>query len=261
MLAVERQRRILDLVNEQGSVRVTEISERFDVTPETVRRDLDLLESDRKLQRSHGGAVRLADGHGDIPYLERESMNSREKSEVALAALKYIQPGDRIALDASSTAWYLARALPDIALTVLTNSVRVVVELSGKERIDVISTGGILRPTSMSFVGPLAEDALGKYHVNKAFLSCKGIHAVHGASESNELQALIKRRMVSIADKVFLLTDHTKFGIRDFAHAVDVHDLDIIITDTQVDADVVSAFQDLGIEVVNKSNEEKSSDD
>lgn len=253
MMAVERQRRIVELVNERGSIRVAEISQLFDVTPETARRDLDLLESDGKLIRSHGGAVRRQDADGtDVPYMERENTNSREKLEIARLAAELVEPHDRIALDASSSAWYLARELPDFPLTVLTNSVRIVQELAARERVEVISTGGILRATSMSFVGPLAEEALRKYHVNKAFVSCKGVHLQHGVSEANELQALIKRAMVAIADEAILLVDRTKLDIRDFTYAFALSEIDCVVTDSQADGKWLRSLETAGIRVLSR---------
>lgn len=249
MMAMERQRQIVELVNEKGSIRVNEISKFFQVTAETARRDLDTLENEGKLRRSHGGAVRIDGEHSDVPYFERESTNAKEKLEIAKLALSYIESGDRIALDASSTAWFLARAIPDMPLTVLTNSIRVIHELSSKEKIQVISTGGILRTQSMSFVGPLAEETLCKYYVNKAFISCKGIHIKHGISESNELQALIKRRVASISDETYLMADHTKFGVRDFTHVFDLKELDCILTDSQVADASTAPFLSRGIHI------------
>lgn len=248
MMAVERQRRIVELVNERGSIRVTEISQMFDVTPETARRDLDILEQDGKLTRSHGGAVRTLERDGsDTPFLEREATNAKEKMEMATVAARLIEVGDRITLDASSSCWFLARELPDMPLTVLTNSIRVVQELSNREKIEVITTGGILRATSMSLVGPLAEDTLGKYHVNKAFVSCRGVHPVHGVSETNELQALVKRKMVAIADEAILLADHTKLGVRDFTHAFSLNQIRMMVTDSNVSAAMVTTFEQAGV--------------
>lgn len=140
MLIADRYERIVELVNERGSIRVSELSTLCQVTEETIRRDLDRLEK-VGLLRSHGGAVSLRDRQPETPYAEREIMNAAEKQRIAREAVLMIKPGDRILLDASTTAWYMA-SLPDMPLTVLTNSIRVAAELSGKERIDVISTGG-----------------------------------------------------------------------------------------------------------------------
>lgn len=249
MFAIERQRRLLGFVNEQGSIRIALVSQALNVTSETIRRDLDTLASEGKLLRSHGGAVRLDEVQGDTPFQQRQEAHSAEKTSVSETALQCIQAGETIALDASSTAWYLARRLPDMPLTVLTNSLQVVLELSNRERIDVISTGGILRSTSMSFIGPLADDAVKQYHVNKAFLSCEGLHPVYGVSDSNELQAMIKRRMASIADEVYVIADHTKFGTRAFAHVVGVDKVDVIISDSIVDDALVASFRSRGVQV------------
>ncbi|SDX14816.1 DeoR/GlpR family DNA-binding transcription regulator [Paenibacillus sp. CF384] len=237
MLVAERYERIVGLVNERGSIRVTELSELCQVTEETIRRDLDRLEQAGRLRRSHGGAVSVKDlpqQQPEIPYAEREITHAEEKKRIAQEAVQLIRPKDRILLDASSTAWYMASYLPDFPLTVLTNSIKVATELSSKERIEVISTGGLLAQRSLSFVGPLAERSLDLYHVDKVFLSCKGVHLDRGISESNELQARIKQKMIGMADEVVLLADASKFGVQAFTHVADMSDINRIITDQRL---------------------------
>ncbi|MBA4493791.1 DeoR/GlpR family DNA-binding transcription regulator [Paenactinomyces guangxiensis] len=250
MLVAERQQKILDLVNQRGSIRVSELSQIFQVTEETIRRDLDHLEKRGKLRRSHGGAVSIKKDQPEIPYFEREILNVQEKREIAKQALKYITSGDRIILDASTTAWYMAKILPDIPLTVLTNSIKVAMELSGKEKIEVISTGGILLAKSLSYVGPLAERSLDLYHVNKAFISCKGVHPQHGISESNEMQSLVKQRMINIADQTFLLADYSKFGVRAFAQLAAFDQIFGVITDSKTDYKYIQQLEELSVEVI-----------
>lgn len=250
MLVAERYEKIVSLVNGRGAIRVTELSDIFQVTEETIRRDLDRLEQAGRLRRSHGGAVSIKDQQSEIPFSEREITYADEKKRIAQAAIKLIGPKDRILLDASSTAWYMAAELPDEALTVLTNSIRVVTELSSKEKIGVISTGGQLAQRSLSFVGPLAERSLAAYHVSKVFLSCKGVHLERGISESNELQARIKEQMISIADEVILLADYSKFGFRAFTHVADLSQVDVIITDNGVPAEQLEKLRDQGITVI-----------
>ncbi|EXX90258.1 DeoR faimly transcriptional regulator, partial [Paenibacillus darwinianus] len=235
MLVAERYERIVQLVNERGSIRVTELSELCSVTEETIRRDLDRLEQMGRLRRSHGGAVSVKDLQSETPYAEREIANAEEKRRIAAEAIRHIAPRDRILLDASSTAWYMAAIMPDdMPLTVLTNSIKVALELSGKERIEVISTGGILAQRSLSYVGPLAERSLDAYHVDKAFFSCKGVHLERGVSESNELQARVKQKMVGMADRVYLLADASKFGVQAFTHVADFREIDAVITDRRL---------------------------
>ena len=112
MLVAERLQKIVQLVNERGSIRVTELSDLCGVTEETIRKDLDKLESEGKLMRSHGGAVSVQDTQQEIPYFERETTNVEEKKLIAMAAVGLIESGDRIILDASTTAWWIARYLP-----------------------------------------------------------------------------------------------------------------------------------------------------
>jgi DeoR/GlpR family transcriptional regulator of sugar metabolism len=225
------------------------LSELCQVTEETIRRDLDRLEQAGRLRRSHGGAVSVKDQQPEIPYFEREVTRAEEKKRIADEAVKLIQPKDRILLDASTTAWYMAASMPDIPLTVLTNSIKVAMELSSKEKIEVISTGGILASRSLSYVGPLAERSLDAYHVDKAFFSCKGVHLERGISESNELQARIKHKMVGMADQVILLADSSKFGVQAFTHVADLSDINSIITDGRVSSDLLLQLKEKQIAV------------
>lgn len=250
MLVAERQEKIVEIVNEKGSVRVSELSQIFGVTEETIRRDLEKLESDGRLRRSHGGAVSFKVNQTETPYFEREVTNVVEKKEVAREALNYIEPHDRIILDASSTAWYMAKILPDVQLTVLTNSMKVAMELANKEKISVICSGGNLSSSSLSFVGHLAERSLELYHVNKAFISCKGLHPEWGISESNEMQALVKRKMIDISDKVYLLADFSKFGVKAFSSVSDFDLVDMIITDSKTDKQQIQQFKDFSVKVI-----------
>jgi DeoR/GlpR family transcriptional regulator of sugar metabolism len=235
MLVAERHQKIVELVNERSSIRVTELSEIFSVTEETIRRDLEKLEKENKLQRSHGGAVSVQEEESEIHFSERVITNVKEKKTIAYEAAKRIVEGDRIILDASTTAWYMAKVLPNMPLTVITNSTKVVMELSKKEKIDVISTGGRLLPKSLSYVGPLAERSLDMYHVNKTFLSCKGLHLEEGLSDSNEGQALLKKKMIERSDEVILMADSSKFGKRAFSLIVPPGEVDEIITDKEID--------------------------
>ncbi|MBM6385881.1 MULTISPECIES: DeoR/GlpR family DNA-binding transcription regulator [Paenibacillus] len=250
MLAAERYDRIVEMVNESGSMRVSELSDRCKVTEETIRRDLDRLEQAGRLKRSHGGAVSIKDDQPEIPYRVRETTHAEEKKRIAQAALAMIRPGDRILLDASTTAGYMAANMPDIPLTVLTNSIQVATELSSKDKIEVISTGGQLAQRSLSFVGPLAERSLETYHVDKLFLSCKGVHLDGGGiSESNELQARLKQKMVGISDQVILLADASKFGVRAFAKVTGLNAVHAVILNEQQDGDLMKRLKDYDIQI------------
>ncbi|WP_226037401.1 DeoR/GlpR family DNA-binding transcription regulator [Aquibacillus saliphilus] len=254
MLVGERQLKIVELVNERKSIRVTELSAIFSVTEETVRRDLEKLEKEKKLARSHGGAFSVKPSEAvELSYSEREITNVKEKKEIALEAVKKVNEGDKIILDASTTAWYMAKSLPNIPITVVTNSIKVVMELSVKKEITVLSTGGILAPISLSFVGPLAESSLDTYHVNKAFISCKGLHLTHGISESNEQQARIKKKMIDITDSTYIMIDHSKFGVQAFSRLNGLDAVDHVITDSQVSPQIIQQLENHSLNLI-KSN-------
>ncbi|MEH7382944.1 DeoR/GlpR family DNA-binding transcription regulator [Bacillus sp. JJ1533] len=250
MLVAERQRKIVDLVNERLSIRVSELSKIFKVTEETIRRDLEKLEKENQLMRSHGGAVSIEKYEHEPSYTEREITNVPEKKAIAAKALELVNQGDQIILDASSTAWYVAKELPDIPLTVVTNSIKVAIELSKKDHIKVISTGGQLLSSSLSYVGPLAERSLDLYHVNKTFLSCKGVHLENGLSDSNELQALLKSKMMKIADETILMVDSSKFGTRAFSQISLLSHIDTIITDSKIDPFSSKQIEEKGIKLI-----------
>jgi DeoR family L-fucose operon activator len=250
MLVAERYEKIVQVVNDRGSIRVSDLSKLFDVTEETIRRDLDHLQSLGKLQRSHGGAVKTQESQSEIPYFEREDINVEEKKGIAREAVKHIQTNERIILDASTTAWYMAAILPNIPLTVLTNSIKVALELSSKDKIDVISTGGQLTSKSLSYIGPLAERSLESYYVDKAFISCKGVHLKRGISESNEFQGRLKQRMIGVADKVYLMADYSKFGLQAFTHVASCDKMDVVITDSKTEDAVIAEFTDLHVKVI-----------
>ncbi|CAH0118195.1 MULTISPECIES: DeoR/GlpR family DNA-binding transcription regulator [unclassified Paenibacillus] len=249
MLAAERHEKIVRVVLERGSARVAELSRLCGVTEETIRRDLDRLEASGRLRRSHGGAVGVQTPP-ETPYFEREMLSVEEKRNIARLALEFIEPGERIILDASTTAWHMASMMPDITLTVLTNSINVAKELSVKEKMEVICTGGVLSPLSLSFVGPLAERSLERYYVNKAFLSCKGLHPEKGVSESNEDQARVKSKMIEQADEVFLLADSSKIGVQAFTRVASWEAIRKVVTDAEAPADFVAQLSGLGIEVI-----------
>lgn len=247
MLVAERRRKIVELVNERLSIRVTELSEIFSVTEETIRRDLEKLEQEKLLMRSHGGAVSMEKEPTDTPFIVREVTNAEQKKAIAREAVKHIEAGEQIILDGSTTAWYMAGQLPDMPLTVITNSIKVALELSKKEQIKVISTGGMLLSKSLSYVGPLAERSLDRYYVNKLFLSCKGVDVASGLSDANEWQALLKKQMMNIASEVTLLVDSSKFGVKTFAHIANLDQIHHVITDEYIPSEYENWFQEKNI--------------
>ncbi|NLM13361.1 MAG: DeoR/GlpR transcriptional regulator [Epulopiscium sp.] len=238
MLAIERRKKIIDILNETKSVKVQDLSELFGVTEETIRRDLEKLEKEGLLQRTYGGAILLDSLSEDLPFTVRAVSNPEGKRAIGKVIANYIEDNDTIMLDSSSTALEVAKNLKHKKnITVITNSVIVLTELAQNENCTVISTGGMLRARSMSFVGPGAKQAIENYYVNKAILSCKGIHMQNGIMESNEMETEIKKSMVKSAHTIFYAIDHTKFDQLSFVKMLDIESVDYIFTDKELSKD------------------------
>ncbi len=247
MLAVQRRREILNRLDDSGSVRVTELADKFTVTEETIRRDLHRLDQEGRLVRIHGGAVSIHNDRRELPLEVRETINLDEKKAIAALAVKQIQEGDVIALDASSSARELAKTLPDFPLTVVTNCMAIAGTLTHQKYIRVLSTGGLLDGPSSSFVGPLAELALQRFSVAKLFISCKGVDLDRGLSVALSDHAAIKRKMIDLSDKVFLLVDSSKFGAKSVEFFCDLAEIDCVFTDAGVPAAAIRAMEKGGV--------------
>lgn len=248
MIAADRQRRIVSLVESRGSARVVTLAQELSVTGETIRRDLEKLESEGKLIRRHGGAVAV-DNHRERTFGEREVQLVTEKQAIARVARSYLEEGDRIFLDASTTALTLCRILPEIQLTVVTNALRILVELSTRPNIHVVCVGGTLSHNSYSFVGPFAEQDMRHYHVDKLFLSASGADVQRGVGDANEWHATLKKTMIEMSEQRYLLVDHSKLGVRSLVTFARFRDFDETITDTEADPAILRAIQATGHKV------------
>lgn len=192
--------------------------------------------------------MRIEEGATEIAHEAREVMHMQEKQAIAKAAVSDIHTGERIILDASTTAWYMAKELPNMPLTIITNSIKVALACSTKDQIRVISLGGQLLSKSLSYVGPLTERSLTTYYVDKTFLSCKSVHLEHGLSDSNEQQAIVKKQMIEIAEQTILLADSSKFGKRAFATITGLDRISKVYTDTGIDSITSNHFEKQNIE-------------
>lgn len=212
MLAIERKSEILTILQKEKSVLVAELSQKYGVTEETIRRDLDKLEKEGYVKKTYGGAVLKQKINEDIPFKIREKTNIVQKQKIAKAVAQMIEDGESIMLDSSSTSLMVARNLKQYKdLTVITNSVEVLIELSRNKNIKVISTGGVLRDSALSLGGNDAENLLKKFNVDKTILSCKGIHMEKGITESNEGEAVMKKTMRECAKETIWAIDSSKF--------------------------------------------------
>ena len=231
MFALERQKKITELLKEQGAVSVSKLALELGVTEETVRRDLEKLEKQEVLLRTHGGAVPVEEGNHELSLEKRKNKNIEAKTKLAKEAVKLISSGDAIFIDASTTAFYLAKELKNFKnITVVTNSMRVLAELSGNFDIKLISVGGMMSK-NQSFVGSIAENNIREnYFVNKMFFSSRGI-TEGGILESNEQECCIKQSIMQNCTDRFYLCDRTKIGRVGFVKLADFEDINCIITE------------------------------
>lgn len=233
LLAVERRTRTLELLHRQGLVTVAELSHDFHVSEETIRRDLAELEGTEKtLTRTYGGAYLTKAVSSDIPVGIREAIALEGKEAIASVCDQMVGEGETLLLDSSTTALHLAMRLKRRkGLTVVSNSVRVVEQLAGNDGIKVICAGGTLRHSQLSFVGPVAAEMLGRYCADKAFVSCVGLTADKGLTDTDEREAEIRRLMLSQARERIVIADCTKLGKTFFSVIAPLSGIDSIVTD------------------------------
>lgn len=238
MLALERRSEILKLIQQKQTVTVSELSQSFGVTDETIRRDLERLESAGGIVRTYGGAMLSKGDNARIeqPSNVRKQTNTTAKKTIAAMAADLIQDGESVMLDDSSTSLFIARELKRKRnLTIITNSVDILLEVANVSGWSVMSTGGVLKARSMSFIGNQAEALIANYHVDKAIVSCKGLDLEHGFTESSEPSALVKRSMIRAAKQVILAVDHSKFDLISFVQIAHLDRATTIITDVAPD--------------------------
>jgi len=248
MLIDERRHRIAMAVLERGGVTVAELSQRFAVSAVTIRSDLEALERAGALRRSHGGAVAHRVARFSPAFQERSSVNLEAKQAIAGLAAGRVEDGDKVFLDAGSTTLLLARALRVRDVTVATNSLYAINELVNASGTQLLMVGGVLYAPGLSFVGPLAEQAVRRLHVDEAFLGVNGL-SLRGISVNNEAEAGVKGAMIASADRVVVLADSSKLNLDSFVRIGRMEEVDTVVTDAGAPAAFVEELREAGTEV------------
>ena len=251
MYAEERQAHIARLAHELGRVEVTALARELDVTTETIRRDLTALERRGTLRRVHGGAIPL-ERLGFEPELEtRHEAMTAEKDRIAKAALDELPAEGSIVLDAGSTTARFADLLPtDRELTVVTNALNIAVRLATRPNLNVLVLGGRVRGRTLAAVDVWALQLLSTVFVDVAFMATNGISVERGLTTPDATEAAIKREMIAHARRVVLLTDHTKVGNDHLIRFGDADDVETLVTDSGLDAELADDLTAAGIRVV-----------
>ena len=253
LLPEQRRRTILDLLEQRGQISVRDLAEQFSMSEVTVRADLDALSASGALVRSHGGAVRKSEPTRDYPLPIKASLHRAEKARIGRAAANLVQPGEVLILDSGTTTAEIARHLKIRAIhgiTVISDAMNVISELVDAPGISVIGIGGVLRPVSLSFVGPQSEAMLKDLHADRLFLGVDGFDLEHGPTTPDVLEAHLNELMVKVARETIVVADFSKLGRRSASRIVSIEQIHRLITDSKAPDDFVQALRARDIEVI-----------
>jgi DeoR/GlpR family transcriptional regulator of sugar metabolism len=247
----ERMREVLRMLETRDSVPVTELAETFSVSEVTVRSDLSVLAKQGLVARVRGGVRALSQGQSEVGFDLRLRLEVERKRAIARAAAALIGEGEAVALDASTTAYYLALELrAKRELVVVTNGLLVATALADAPGITVLVTGGTLRLSAMSLVGDLGTDVLRTTRINKGFLGARGLSLERGLMDLNPDEVRIKQEMADACEQVYGIFDGTKWHRSALLSFVSTDDLNGIVTDSGAPQEEVQSWRAVGVEVV-----------
>lgn len=251
IFAEERKKLIVEHVNQNSKATVHELCSTFSVSSATIRNDLRSLEASGLLKRTHGGAISCKSVNYEINSYERAESRILQKVQIATKAVSLIKDGDTIALDTGTTTFELAKLLTNFQnLTVVTNDLQVALFLEQYSDANIFLAGGFLRKDYHCTVGKKALDALSDFNVDKAFIGANGISLSRGIATPNTDTAELKRSFINIADCTIIIADSSKFNKTSFSKFANFEDIDIIITDANVDPTLIKKLRETGVDVL-----------
>ena len=250
MLPIERKNTILSRLMAEGKVIVSDLAIEFDVTEETIRRDLDKLEKEGLAKKTYGGAVKNENLNTELPLIVRKQTNVEGKKYIAEIIAQHISDGDYILLDASTTALFTVKEIADRHnITLLTNSIEVLLELPQNNDWRIICTGGEFVQSSLSFAGRQVESIIDEYNVDLCVISCKGLDMEKGITDTRDYNATIKKAFMRSAKKVFLAVDNTKFDKTSFVRLANISEVDAVVTDKEPNDEWKNYFTSCNVEL------------
>ncbi len=251
MTAFERRTKILDYLQREKRASTKDLSEQFQVSEVTIRHDLTELAEQGWIARIHGGAAVVQ--QPEQPLAIRETIHQAEKSRIARAAVELIKPGDRIALDSSTTALQLAREIKQrpalTGLTIVTYNLLAAMTLATSPGIDVMIIGGFVRGETWSVTGPTAEDMIAGIHVNKGFFGAAGVTLKRGLTDADMREVQVKRALMYATAEIIALVDSSKFGTESFSTTIKLEDVQRIITDEGIAPEYREALRQLDLKL------------
>ena len=246
MFTYERHHRILQILEKNPSVRVSDLSSSLGVSEATVRRDLDRMHETGQIRRIHGGAVLVLKSTPEAPVLQRSTDCSEEKRRIGVLAATLVADGDTIFIGSGSTTQEVVRNLVGRQnLTVITNALTVVNLLSQEDGISLVVTGGLLRSSELSFIGHLTEQALRELRPQKVIMGIRAISLDEGLTNDYLPEVSTDRVIIQSAPEVILVADHSKFGQVSTALVAPIAAVNTLVTDSAIDPQVLSGLREL----------------
>ena len=233
MLIVERQQRLLEILRELNAANLESLAEELDVSSSTVRRDLEVLEEQGLVERTHGGAVYRGPHRHSIVFAERMHEQVEAKKAVGRYAASLVEPQMTVLIDGGSTALYAAQQITARPLQVVTNSLAIANQFADDERTELLLIGGNLYPRTGVLVGPVATHCLADLHADLLLFSLAGIYE-DAAFNQNLSMAELEQLMLRCAATKVLMMDSTKFGRKSLARVCSVSDVDVVVTDSGI---------------------------
>lgn len=248
--SVERRSDILALLHQTNSIRVEELAQQFGVSSVTIRNDLNVLEQQGLVTRSHGFAVLSSRLVAELSVADKRNAYPEIKQRIGKLAASLLNDGERIILDSGTTTKSIVSHLNDLKLTVLTNGLDIAMELVNCPNVEIRMTGGVLRKNAMSFSGVMADNNLRHYRFDKVFLGVDGFDLQKGVTTFNEQEAPLNRLMCEAADQVIVMTDSSKFGQYSDFVICQANQIDILVTDEQLPANYREYLDSMGVQVL-----------
>lgn len=251
MIKQERRERIVNQIKQKRLVKVQELVEEYQVSIETIRRDLEYLEKMGHLKRVYGGAVAHGLYSEEPAYSHREIINFHEKRAIARKTAQLISDGDTLFIEVGTTALEVALCLREKKnLTVITNALAIAQALMESGNTRVILLGGELRPGELATSGSMADHDLQMFYANKAIIGVGGISLDRGITDYHFGEAGIRRSMIAHADEIIAVTDYSKFGVVAMNRVCSLAEVDVLVTDWSVPAKVLGDYRAQGLQVL-----------
>lgn len=247
----ERRGKILEMLDKQGSVEVSELAELFGLSEMSIRNDLNQLARDGLLQRTYGGALSWRTSSLELSLREKQKLHQREKSIIGQAAAARVHEGDTIMLDSGTTTQQVAKYLTHIEnLTVITNGINIVNTLAGLPQIQLYTVGGQVSNRSFAIVGSEAERSLEQYLATACIISVDGVDIDRGLTNSDQQDANVTKLLLSRSEKRILISDYSKLGKVSLIPICGIADIDLLVTDDKAPLEFVERVRSLGPEVI-----------